>query len=301
MIPLSVVDAFTDVAFGGNPAAVCLLDRWPPDAWLQLVGREMNLSETAFLVARGAAVKPGFAGDRPRSPTEAAVKPGSAGDRPRGPAEEYELRWFTPKVEVALCGHATLASAHFLWSSGAATADRLTFLTRKSGPLAASRLPSGEIELDFPARPATPCAAPPGLLEALGAKAVAVGHNSDDYLVVLESDAEVRALAPDFARLARTQCRGVIVTARSADSRYDFVSRFFAPSAGIAEDPVTGSAHCCLSEWWGAQLGKDEMTGFQASERGGVARVRRANGRVKLIGRAVTITTGHLTVANGAA
>ncbi len=262
MIPLSVIDAFTDRPFAGNPAAVCLLERWPSDEWLQLVGREMNLSETAFLV-------------------------------PRGPAE-YELRWFTPTVEVALCGHATLASAHFLWESGTSHDQLLTFQTRKSGLLAASRHLGGEIELDFPARPATLCEPPPGLLEALGAKAVAVGHNGDDYLVVLESDAEVRRLAPDFTKLAQAECRGVIVTARSDDPRFDFVSRFFAPGAGIDEDPVTGSAHCCLSEWWGKMLGKDEMTGYQASERGGVVRVKRANGRVKLIGRAVTITTGHL-------
>lgn len=262
MIPLSIVDAFTDKPFAGNPAAVCLLKEWPSDEWLQLVGREMNLSETAFLVSCG---------------------PG-----------EYELRWFTPKVEVALCGHATLASAHFLWDSGSTKQQRLTFQSRKSGPLTASQHPGGEIELDFPARPATLCEPPPGLLEALGAKAVAVGHNSDDYLVVLESAAEVRQLAPDFAKLALAECRGVIVTACSDDPRFDFVSRFFAPAAGIAEDPVTGSAHCCLSEWWGEKLGKAEMVGFQASERGGIVRVKRANGRVKLIGRAVTITRGHL-------
>ncbi|QJX00310.1 PhzF family phenazine biosynthesis protein [Frigoriglobus tundricola] len=264
MVPLSVVDAFTDTPFAGNPAAVCLLDHWPVDTWLQLIGREMNLSETAFLVPHGTI--------------------GSG----------WELRWFTPKVEVALCGHATLASAHFLWSSGTTTQEPLTFQTRKSGTLTARRLASGEIELDFPARGAAPCAAPPELLEALGAHALAVGRNSDDYLVEVATDAEVRTLAPDLARLARTESRGVIVTARSADARYDFVSRFFAPAAGINEDPVTGSAHCCLSEWWGERLGKTEMTGFQASERGGVVRVVRSNGRVKLIGRAVTITTGHL-------
>ena len=263
MIPLSVVDAFTAVPFAGNPAAVCLLKEWPSDAWLQLVGREMNLSETAFLVPRG--------------------------------TSEYELRWFTPKVEVALCGHATLASAHYLWDSATVPADRaITFHTRKSGPLAASRLPTGEIELDFPAQPAARCYPPEGLVDSLGANAVSVGHNSDDYLVEVATDAEVRELRPDFGALARTPCRGVIVTARSDDPRYDFVSRFFAPASGIDEDPVTGSAHCCLSEWWGERLARAEMTGYQASERGGVVRVRRANGRVKLIGRAVTVTRGHL-------
>lgn len=262
MIPLSVVDAFTDVPFAGNPAAVCQLERWPADAWLQLVAREMNLSETAFLVSQG--------------------------------ENDYELRWFTPKVEVALCGHATLAAAHFLWASSGVTHETLTFRTCKSGVLGARRLPSGEIELDFPAQPAIPCAAPPGLLEALGANAVVVGQNSDDYLVEVATEAEVRSLRPDFARLGRTECRGVITTAKSADPRADFVSRFFAPAAGIDEDPVTGSAHCCLSEWWGERLGKAEMTGFQASERGGWVRVVRTNGRVKLIGRAVTVTIGHL-------
>jgi PhzF family phenazine biosynthesis protein len=244
------------------------LDRWPSDQWLQLVGREMNLSETAFLVPRG--------------------------------TDEYELRWFTPRVEVALCGHATLASAHFLWESGTARGDVLAFQTRKCGPLAARRLPTSEIELDFPAKAATPqTAAPAGLLESLGARAAAVGRNEFDYLVELGSDAEVRELTPDFARLAATECRGVIVTARSSDSGYDFVSRFFAPQAGINEDPVTGSAHCCLSEWWGDKLGKTEMTGYQASERGGVVKVARDRGRVKLIGRAVTVTTGTLLANPG--
>ena len=171
MIPLSVVDAFTDVAFAGNPAAVCLLARWPSDKWLQQLGREMNLSETAFLVPRG--------------------------------ASEFELRWFTPKVEVALCGHATLAASHFLWTSANAPTDRpLTFHTRKSGALSATRLPSGEIALDFPAKPPTPCPAPAGLLEALGASADAVAKNEFDYLVELGSADGVRKLTPDFARLA---------------------------------------------------------------------------------------------------
>jgi PhzF family phenazine biosynthesis protein len=264
MIPLSVVDAFTDEAFGGNPAAVCLLDRWPSDEWLQLVGREMNLSETAFVAPR----------------------------REGG----FELRWFTPRVEVALCGHATLASAHFLWESRTAQTFSITFHTRKSGALTARMLPAGEIELDFPAKPATPTEPPAGMLDSLGARAVAVAKNEFDYLVELASDAEVRTLAPDFARLARTECRGVIVTARSADARFDFVSRFFAPQAGVNEDPVTGSAHCCLSEYWGERLGKSEMTGYQASERGGIVRVKRVGGRTRLIGRAVTVTVGHLAV-----
>lgn len=264
MPPLLVVDAFTDRPFGGNPAAVCVLDRWPSDAWLQLVGREMNLSETAFLVRRA--------------------------------GNEFDLRWMTPRVEVALCGHATLASAHALWESGLAPRQPLAFRTRKSGVLSATPLPSDEIELNFPAKPATPCAAPAELLEALGANAMVVARNEFDYLVELASAREVRALKPDFAQLVRTECRGVIVTAKADDSRFDFVSRFFAPQAGINEDPVTGSAHCCLAEWWSDKLGKSEMVGYQASERGGVVRVvrDRAGGRVKLIGRAVTVTRGEL-------
>jgi PhzF family phenazine biosynthesis protein len=264
MIPISIVDAFTDRPFAGNPAAVCVLPAWPSDEWLQLVGREMNLSETAFLVQRE--------------------------------GNEFELRWFTPKVEVALCGHATLASAHALWESGATRDNTVKFVTRKSGVLVAVRLDDGQIELNFPPKPASLCAEPDGLLPALGAKAVALGRNEFDYLVEVANETEVRSLSPDFAKLLATDCRGVIVTAKSDDPRFDFVSRFFAPKAGINEDPVTGSAHCCLAEWWGEKLGKSEMVGYQASERGGIVRVLRdrAQGRVKLIGRAVTVTTGNL-------
>ncbi|MBA4064499.1 MAG: hypothetical protein C0501_12450 [Isosphaera sp.] len=263
MPPLAVVDAFTDRPFSGNPAAVCWLDTWPPDDWLQLVAREMNLAETSFLVRRSAA--------------------------------EFELRWLTPRVEVDLCGHATLAAAHALWEAGTAPREVLRFATR-SGELTAVPLPTGEVELDFPATPAAPCDPPPGLLDALGATAVAVGRSRFDYLVEVASEAELRGLRPDFRRLAEVECRGVIVTARSDDGRYDFVSRFFAPAAGVDEDPVTGSAHCCLSEWWGEKLGKAEMVGCQASERGGVVRVTRAGDRVRLTGRAVTVTRGELLV-----
>jgi predicted PhzF superfamily epimerase YddE/YHI9 len=265
MVPLTVVDAFTDRPFAGNPAAVCVLERWPADEWLQLVGREMNLSETAFLVPRG--------------------------------GNEFELRWFTPRVEVALCGHATLASAHALWDSGRAAREPIGFHTRRSGRLGATPLPGGEIELDFPAKPAAPCDPPPSLLHALGTTATAAGRNEFDFLIELPAEADVRALRPDIAKLAATECRGVIVTARAADPRYDFVSRFFAPQAGVDEDPVTGSAHCCLSEWWGEKLGKSEMVGYQASERGGVVRVTRGGGRVSLAGRAVTVMRGELALA----
>jgi PhzF family phenazine biosynthesis protein len=266
-LPLYVVDAFTDRPFAGNPAAVCVFDRYPPDGWLQHLGREMNLSETACLV--------------------------------RGSVGEFDLRWFTPAVEVALCGHATLGSAHVLWENGLADPTRrITFHTR-SGPLGATRLVSGEIELDFPAKPATPAAPPAGLLEALGMTAVWVGRNQFDYLVELASESALRKLAPDFRKLAKVDCRGVIATGRSDDPRYDFVSRFFAPSGGIDEDPVTGSAHCCLAEYWGDKFGKAEMTGYQASARGGVVRVARRGDRVALIGRAVTVSRGELLVPPG--
>ena len=264
MSPIFVVDAFTDKPFAGNPAAVCDLERWAGDEWLQLVGREMNLSETAFLVRRV--------------------------------ANEFDLRWFTPRVEVALCGHATLASAHALWESERAARAPITFHTRNSGRLTAAPVAGGEIELDFPAKPATACDAPGGLLEALGISVAVTARNEFDYLVELANDADVRTLRPEFIKLAGTECRGVIVTARSADPRFDFVSRFFAPQAGINEDPVTGSAHCCLAEWWGERLGKTEMIGFQASERGGIVRVARQAGRVKLIGRAITVMRGELVI-----
>ena len=264
MPPLFVVDAFTEKPFAGNPAAVCILDRWPGDDWLHLVGREMNLSETAFLVHRQ--------------------------------ENEFDLRWFTPRVEVALCGHATLASAHALWESGQAANALIGFHTRMSGRLTAAPVAGGGIELDFPAMPATRCDAPPGLLEALGVSAAVSARNEFDFFLELPSDAGVRNLRPDFVKLAGTECRGVIVSARSYDPRFDFVSRFFAPQAGINEDPVTGSAHCCLAEWWGEKLGKSEMIGYQASERGGVVHLARRAGRVKLIGRAVTVTRGELVI-----
>ena len=252
------IDAFTSQAFRGNPAAVCLLDGERDAQWMQDVAAEMNLSETAFLLRR------------------------DDGD--------YSLRWFTPAVEVALCGHATLASAHALYEEHGLTS--LRFQT-KSGVLTAERT-GNSIELDFPAIYEQRSEAPEGLLESLGvASPVYVGRNKFDYLVEVASEDEVRALDPDHARLRRIPVRGVIVTSRSAE--YDFVSRFFAPGSGIDEDPVTGSAHCCLTPYWSAKLGKDAMTAFQASKRGGVVRVRLTGDRVKLGGEAVTVLRGELT------
>ncbi len=266
MIPLFVVDAFTKLPFAGNPAAVCFLDRCATDKWLQLVAREMNLSETAFVVPRGEA--------------------------------EFDLRWFTPRVEVDLCGHATLASAHAIWESGRAPRAGLTFHTR-SGPLAATPHTTKLIELDFPAQPATVCDPPPGLLEALCVEAVAVARNASDYLVEVKHEPVLSRIQPDFRKLAEVECRGVIVTCRPIDPIYNFVSRFFAPRAGIDEDPVTGSAHCCLAEWWGEKLGKSEMIGWQRSERGGSVRVVRRANRVLIGGNAVTVSRGEVLVPLG--
>ncbi len=257
----SVVDAFADRPFAGNPAAVYLLPAWRDDRWLQLVAREMNLSETAFLAQN---------------------------------ADGFDLRWFTPAVEVDLCGHATLASAHVLWTQGHSDASELRFATR-SGTLKASRL-GGQIELDFPATSAVPAEPAPNLLEALGAKAVFVGRNKFDYLVEVESESVLRGLTPDFTRLKTLGVRGVIVTSRSADPAFDFLSRFFAPGAGVDEDPVTGSAHCCLAPYWGRRLGKDAMRAYQASPRGGIVGVRVAGDRVILGGTAVMVARGELLV-----
>jgi PhzF family phenazine biosynthesis protein len=253
------VDAFTDAPFKGNPAAVCVLPEPRDEAWMKNVAREMNLSETAFL---------------------------------RKDQDGYLLRWFTPAVEVELCGHATLASAHHLWESGLAPTDReLRFLT-KSGLLTAAR--DGDlIELDFPATPPAPAEAPKDLFASLGVPATAVHKSRFDYLVELPSEGEVRRLRPDFGRLRELGVRGVMVTARG-EGEYDIVSRFFAPGSGIDEDPVTGSAHCCLGPYWAARLGKTTLRCYQASERGGVLRVHVKGDRVKLAGHAVTVVRGEL-------
>lgn len=259
--PLYHVDAFTDRPFAGNPAAVCLLPSWPEASWLQAVAAEMHLSETAFLVT-------------------------NAGGG-------FDLRWFTPKVEVDLCGHATLASAHVLWQRGLAEpTEEIRFATR-SGTLKAMR--QGDfIELDFPLKPEAPAETPARLVEALRVKPKYVGKNQFDYLVEVDSESSLRALAPDFRLLATLPVRGVIVTSRSAQPRFDFVSRFFAPASGVDEDPVTGSAHCCLADFWKKRLGKNELVAYQASPRGGVVRVRIVGDRVLLGGTAIIVTSGEL-------
>jgi PhzF family phenazine biosynthesis protein len=255
------VDAFTDRPFGGNPAGVCILDGLADQDWMQAVGMEMNLSETAFLFPEGAG---------------------------------YRLRWFTPATEVDLCGHATLASAHVLFTEGLADRDRTVEFYTLSGTLKAKLAKDGWIELDFPKTPAEPFDPPPGLVEALGVRPVWVGRSRFDYLIEVEHEELVRNSQPDFTALKKAETRGVIVTSRSASPERDFVSRFFAPAVGIDEDPVTGSAHCVLGPYWSEKLGKKELTAFQASKRGGVVRVRLEGDRVYLGGQAITAIKGVL-------
>src|SRR6185369_2531042 len=207
--------------------------------------------------------------------------------------ESYRLRWFTPAVEVALCGHATLASAHVLWENGHLRDDQEALFDTQSGRLKASRS-NGWIVLDFPAKPGTPSAPPDGLIESLGVEPVAVLRNAFDYLVEVENADQVRALNPDFTRMSGVVMRGVIVTARGDEPGIDFISRFFAPAAGVNEDPVTGSAHCALAPYWAGKLGRTSLTGYQASRRGGIVRVEVKNDRVLLGGKAVTVLRGEL-------
>lgn len=261
------IDAFTERPYSGNPAAVCLLGGERDARWMQAVAEEMNLSETAF------------------------VRPGSDG---------FDLRWFTPAVEVDLCGHATLAAAHALWSEARVPDDAEIRFQTRSGLLTAAR--NGKlIELDFPAT--SPAASDleeaevRSLGDALGVVPKRVVRSAFDLLVEVGTDREVSEARPDFRRLGELDCRGVIVTSTSDDARFDFVSRFFAPGVGVNEDPVTGSAHCCLGPYWGERLGKREMTAFQASSRGGVVRVRVSGDRVILGGHAVTVFKGELTEA----
>ncbi len=262
MIDIYQVDAFTAEPFAGNPAAVCVLAAAAEAAWMQTVAREMNLSETAFL-----------------SPQ----------------ADGYDLRWFTPAVEVDLCGHATLASAHVLWETGRLAAEAEARFQTRSGLLTAV-LADDWITLNFPAKPEQAAVTPPGLEAALGARPLYVGRNAFDYLVELESETAVRDLRPDFAALRTLGVRGVMVTSQAETPGFDFVSRFFAPGSGIDEDPVTGSAHCCLGPFWAARLHQTEFTAYQASPRGGVVQVRLQGDRVLLQGQAVTILSGSLTV-----
>lgn len=257
------IDAFADSAFKGNPAGVCLLDeRKVDEAWMQNVAAEMNVAETAFVGRR---------------------------------QDDWSLRWFTPTVEVALCGHATLATAHALLEEGLLSRGGTARFQTMSGELTATD--TGDlIELDFPAKVATSAPPPEGLIEALGIQPVKVSRNDLDYLVEIADEDDLRSLQPDFALLRRIPVRGVIVTSRASSPGFDFVSRFFAPQSGVDEDPVTGSAHCALAPYWAPRLGKTDFTAYQASPRGGVLRVTLAGARVRLAGRAVTVFRGELAV-----
>ncbi|AKB82059.1 phenazine biosynthesis protein, PhzF family [Methanosarcina barkeri 3] len=254
------VDAFTEKPFSGNPAGICVLNEKPEEKLMQNIAREMNLSETAFLVKEG---------------------------------EKYNLRWFTPNAEVDLCGHATLASAHILWEKGYLRKDIEAKFSTKSGLLTA-KMSDGWIELNFPALPEEKTEPSVELLEALGTQATYVGKNKFDYLVEVESEEIVTTMKPDFMKLLKLPTRGVIVTSRAKE--YDFVSRFFAPQIGVLEDPVTGSAHCCLGPYWQKKLNKDEFIASQASKRGGILRVKLAGDRVLIVGKAVTVLEGELLI-----
>lgn len=259
-LPLWQIDAFTDRPFAGNPAAVTLLDGPRDDAWHHAVAAEMNLAETAFLTRQ---------------------------------RDDYGLRWFTPTVEVDLCGHATLAAAHFLWESGRLPATAVARFRTRSGLLTAER--DGDwIVLDFPATPATGVPPPAGLADALGATPSWVGRSVFDLVARFDSASAVRAMKPDLARLGALDARGIIVTAPGDVSGVDFVSRFFGPRVGVPEDPVTGSAHCTLGPLWADRLGRDALVGYQTSARGGTVRVEVRGDRVRLAGRAVTVLRGEL-------
>jgi PhzF family phenazine biosynthesis protein len=254
------VDAFTERPFAGNPAAVCILPEARDESWMQNLAREMNLSETAFLL---------------RQP------------------DGFDLRWFTPSTEMDLCGHATLASAHILWERGYLMPEEQARFHTRSGLLAATQ--TGDwIELDFPAEPAAPATPPDHLARALGVEPSRVGENRFDYLVEVATEETVRRMEPDYTLLRQISTRGIIVTSQADSPGYDFVSRFFAPAVGIHEDPVTGSAHCCLRPYWGERLGKDRLVAYQASPRGGTVRVRLGGERVFLGGQAITVLCGQL-------
>jgi PhzF family phenazine biosynthesis protein len=255
------VDAFTHEPFKGNPAAVVLLTAAKTDEWMQDFAREMNLSETAFLVKL---------------------------------QEKYLLRWFTPKVEVDLCGHATLASAHVLFSEGLVEKDETILFESASGILKA-RYADGWVELDFPAFEVRPIKVTSQINDALGFELSEINESDVNLLVEMKSPDEVRDYLPDFEKLSALPYQGLIITSRM-EGGIDFTSRYFAPQAGINEDPVTGSAHCTLAPYWSSKLGKNKFKAYQASKRGGVLKVRLENNRVFIQGQAVTIFDGELRI-----
>lgn len=259
-IPIYQVDAFTSKVFFGNPAAVCLLDIWIEDRKLQSIAAENNLSETAFLVRNN---------------------------------NGFDLRWFTPVTEVALCGHATLASAFILFACREWPSDTIRFQTRKSGQLVVTKR-DDLLEMDFPARSVFVRTPPAGLKEALRVTPQEIFGSAEDLLVVLDNENTIREVQPDFVALERVECRGIIITARG--DRSDFVSRFFAPRVGIPEDPVTGSAHCVLIPYWAGILGKNVLHAFQVSRRGGELFCTNAGARVRISGRAALYLEGTITI-----
>lgn len=265
LFPIYHVDAFADQPFRGNPAAVVFLMGPKPDAWLQAFAHEMNLSETAYFMRKG---------------------------------DAYQLRWFTPAIEVDLCGHATLATAHVIWETGLLLPEEEIRFSTRSGLLRA-RKDGDWIALDFPSAPPVGQKISKELQKAIGAKIVWSGICGENQLVELEDEATVRDLKPDFAALKPLTQLGLIVTARAADPQapYHFVSRFFAPAAGIDEDPVTGSAHCALAPYWADKLDQVNLVGYQASARGGIVKVRQRAGRVELRGKAITIFQGVIQSA----
>ncbi len=268
--PIHIVDAFTDRAYAGNPAAVCMLDEPAEEPWMQAVAAEMNLSETAFV-----------------------GPPDGAGRR--------SLRWFTPLVEVSLCGHATLASAHVLWECGAVDPDHEIVFDTSAGDLRCRRAAQSgreaRITLDFPLRRPVEVERPAGLAQALGVYPTYVGRAEEILLVELRNEDEVRALRPDMVALGRIEAHGIIVTAAGETDAHDFVSRYFAPQVGIDEDPVTGSAHCVLGPFWAGRIGRSTLHGYQASARGGDVWVDVVGDRVRLGGQAITVVTGVLHAA----
>lgn len=267
MIPIYIADAFTNEGFRGNPAAVCILEAPADEEWMQKVAAEMNLSETAFLVEND---------------------------------NGYDLRWFTPENEVELCGHATLASAFVLWNTGALKPEQEARFMTKSGLLTVRKLGEEEgdwMMMNFPSEPPQPISAPEFLIQGLGLIPRYTGRNRFDYVVEVDSEQTVRELKPDWQLLGALKGRGVIVTAKSADhTTYDFVSRAFFPNIGVKEDPVTGSAHCALAPYWSKRLRKEELTGYQASARGGLVKIINEGDRVQLIGQAVMVLRGTLEV-----
>lgn len=260
MTKIYQVDSFTDKPFSGNPAGVCILEKPADEEWMQNVTKEMAVSETAFLYPE---------------------------------KDGYNLRWFSPDTEVDLCGHATLASAHVLWEKGYLGKDKTARFFTRSGILTAM-LKDGWIELDFPLLREEEADAPAGLIEALGVESIYVGRNVFDYIIEVGSENELRSVAPDLSMLANVTTRGVMVTSLSGSGDYDFVSRLFAPAIGIPEDPVTGSAHCCLGPYWMKKLGKDTFYAYQASRRGGFLKVQVKGDRVLLSGKAVTVLEGDI-------